>query len=95
MKEQIIREIETNVLVQFDGFVSLAELGIKEENKPIVIKLGQVKIKVTELRAYQAVLSILKYGIWEDTILVNYNELPISTLRFIQSILKEKMNKAV
>jgi hypothetical protein len=93
-REQTIKEIETIMDTTFRGGVSLYKLGVEERDRPIVSQIGQITIKVCELRHYRAYLSVYVCDNDKCCGSASYSDLPTNVLKELLSILKKATKKS-
>lgn len=88
-RKEISNKIDAIMTDAYRDGVSLYKLGVSEFNAPIVSRVGQIVVKVAELRRYGRVYLSVNSGNknigggW-----ATHDDLPIEVLKFILNALK-------
>lgn len=76
-----------------NGYASMYDMGVKEEDKPIVWSCSEISVKVSTVRCRWVYLSVYRKGCNECGCWAKHSEVPSKTLREVYKIVKNYFKK--
>lgn len=73
----------------YNGNVHMCEMGIKEENYPLIYECSDIELKVSEVRKRFVTISVYVKGCNEKGCTALHSEIPAKTLREVYKIVKK------
>lgn len=74
---------------KYHGYVSMYEMGVKEEDYPLVYECSDIQIRIDEVRCRWVTIAVYKKGCFETCCSASHTEIPTKTLREVYKIVKK------
>ena len=73
------------------GYISMYDLGLKEDEYPVLLSYGDIEFKISQISRYKVYVSVYKKRCSETYTQISYKDLAYKDLKFIYPLVKKQL----